>query len=340
MEGAWKMDTPLNLAHRQQRKADSLLKSGKFDESISCHRKAADLLKAALLQTSSPKAKESLELQFEYHNRQEVVVKYRQHVYEALIKAKTAAANQTNIGATTTVTAGIESPRNIKVGIETAILRTMAENDSLLQFLIKDSNNVVESGQNGTKMPKDDKVIIEELRINGMALRKSIEQLLMKLDQETMRSKHLQDENDHLHRVIEDLQRTNASNRMKHLPVHVTIDPSSPYVFSPVTELTPSGGARELPALDQETIRCKHLLDENEHLHSIIEDLHRTNASSRNKHLSVPATNDSSSPSEFSPASELTPPGGGMRELPALPPLDLPSFDFSVWKSENTTHKM
>uniref|UniRef100_E0CZ57 Nuclear receptor binding factor 2 n=2 Tax=Mus TaxID=862507 RepID=E0CZ57_MOUSE len=34
------MEGPLNLAHQQSRRADRLLAAGKYEEAISCHRKA------------------------------------------------------------------------------------------------------------------------------------------------------------------------------------------------------------------------------------------------------------------------------------------------------------
>lgn len=259
------MDTPLNLAHQQQRKADSFLKLGKYDESISCHQKATDLLKEALMQTSSEKARESLELQLNYHIRQQAVVRHRQHQYETILKAKENISNQINTGVITK-TSNTESPRSLKIGIETAIYQTMAENDSLLQFLLhhpvnngdrtaenmndsKDANNFFDISQSGVKMPKDDKMIIEELRVNNCELRSLIQQLITELDQESQNSEQLREENEKLHKMIEDLQRMNINNCMRHLPVHITVDSNSPYMFSPVTELSPDGSMRDLPTL-------------------------------------------------------------------------------------------
>uniref|UniRef100_A0A8C9PZR7 Nuclear receptor-binding factor 2 MIT domain-containing protein n=1 Tax=Spermophilus dauricus TaxID=99837 RepID=A0A8C9PZR7_SPEDA len=37
------MEAPLNLAHQQSRRADHLLAAGKYEEAISCHKKAKHL---------------------------------------------------------------------------------------------------------------------------------------------------------------------------------------------------------------------------------------------------------------------------------------------------------
>lgn len=58
------MESPLNLAHTFSRRADMLSKNKKYDEAISCHRKAAEYLSEAMLQTNnSVGVQESLALQ-------------------------------------------------------------------------------------------------------------------------------------------------------------------------------------------------------------------------------------------------------------------------------------
>uniref|UniRef100_A0A8D2F3F5 Nuclear receptor-binding factor 2 MIT domain-containing protein n=1 Tax=Theropithecus gelada TaxID=9565 RepID=A0A8D2F3F5_THEGE len=42
------MEGPLNLAHQQSRRADRLLAAGKYEEAISCHKKAAAYLSEAM----------------------------------------------------------------------------------------------------------------------------------------------------------------------------------------------------------------------------------------------------------------------------------------------------
>ncbi|XP_015671945.1 nuclear receptor-binding factor 2 [Protobothrops mucrosquamatus] len=64
------MEAPLNLAHQQSRKADRWLAVGKYEEAVSCHRKAAAYLLEAMKLTQSDQAQLSLELQRESHLKQ------------------------------------------------------------------------------------------------------------------------------------------------------------------------------------------------------------------------------------------------------------------------------
>ncbi|XP_058044619.1 nuclear receptor-binding factor 2 [Ahaetulla prasina] len=71
------MEAPLNLAHQQSRKADHLLAAGKYEEAISCHRKAAAYLLEAMKLTQSDQAQLSLELQRESHLKQIPLIQER-----------------------------------------------------------------------------------------------------------------------------------------------------------------------------------------------------------------------------------------------------------------------
>ncbi|KAK6487589.1 nuclear receptor-binding factor 2-like [Huso huso] len=68
------MESPLNHAHQQSRKADRLLAAGKYEEAIACHRKAEDLLNEAMKLTQSEQAHLSLELQRDSHIRQQRLI--------------------------------------------------------------------------------------------------------------------------------------------------------------------------------------------------------------------------------------------------------------------------
>ncbi|XP_076155000.1 nuclear receptor-binding factor 2b [Alosa pseudoharengus] len=68
------VESPLNLAHQQCRKADRLLATGKYEEAIVCHRKAADLLKDAMKLTDCEQARLSLELQRDSHVKQQRLI--------------------------------------------------------------------------------------------------------------------------------------------------------------------------------------------------------------------------------------------------------------------------
>ncbi|XP_033975714.1 nuclear receptor-binding factor 2b isoform X2 [Trematomus bernacchii] len=80
-------DSPLNLknisqpitlqAHQQCRKADRLLVAGKYEEAISCHEKAAELLTEAMKTTECKQARLSMELQRDSHIKQQRLIQER-----------------------------------------------------------------------------------------------------------------------------------------------------------------------------------------------------------------------------------------------------------------------
>ncbi|XP_076005722.1 nuclear receptor-binding factor 2b [Genypterus blacodes] len=71
------VDSPLNLAHQQCRKADRLLAAGQYEEAISCHGNAADLLKDAMKITVCEQARLSMELQRDSHVKQQRLIQER-----------------------------------------------------------------------------------------------------------------------------------------------------------------------------------------------------------------------------------------------------------------------
>uniref|UniRef100_A0A0P6IYN3 Nuclear receptor-binding factor 2 n=2 Tax=Heterocephalus glaber TaxID=10181 RepID=A0A0P6IYN3_HETGA len=71
------MEGPLNLAHQQSRRADRLLAVGKYEEAISCHKKAAAYLCEAMKLTQSEQARLSLELQRDSHMKQLLLIQER-----------------------------------------------------------------------------------------------------------------------------------------------------------------------------------------------------------------------------------------------------------------------
>ncbi|XP_053548238.1 nuclear receptor-binding factor 2 [Bombina bombina] len=71
------MESPLNLAHQQSRKADRFLATGKYEEAIACHKKAAAYLSEAKRLTQSEQAQLSLELQRDSHIKQQLLIQER-----------------------------------------------------------------------------------------------------------------------------------------------------------------------------------------------------------------------------------------------------------------------
>ncbi|KAG9341816.1 hypothetical protein JZ751_018538 [Albula glossodonta] len=65
-------------AHQWSRKADRLLAAGKYNEAVSCHGEAADLLQEAMKLTQCDQARLSMELQKDNHVKQQWLIKERQ----------------------------------------------------------------------------------------------------------------------------------------------------------------------------------------------------------------------------------------------------------------------
>uniref|UniRef100_F7EIP5 Nuclear receptor-binding factor 2 n=1 Tax=Xenopus tropicalis TaxID=8364 RepID=F7EIP5_XENTR len=64
-------------AHQQSRKADRFLATGKYEEAIACHKKAAAYLSEAKKLTQSEQAQLSLELQRESHIKHQLLIQER-----------------------------------------------------------------------------------------------------------------------------------------------------------------------------------------------------------------------------------------------------------------------
>jgi len=80
------MESPLNTAHVYQRNAEAYVQARRFEDALSSYKKAADLLLEAMQLTEVDKVLDSLKLQYEYHLRQQQVVRHKQKVFEILKK--------------------------------------------------------------------------------------------------------------------------------------------------------------------------------------------------------------------------------------------------------------
>ncbi|XP_068205723.1 nuclear receptor-binding factor 2-like [Palaemon carinicauda] len=79
--------SPLNKAHREQRRAEACLRGGRLEEAVDCHRRAAELLTEALTLSDSPLAQQSINLQHSFHLRQQEVIRFRSKQREKYAKA-------------------------------------------------------------------------------------------------------------------------------------------------------------------------------------------------------------------------------------------------------------
>jgi len=161
------LETPLNKAHFLVREAERLLKKGKFGEAVKLQDKIVTLLEAAKADSRDNKVTESIELQIKHHIRQKVVITQRQSRCEKYTKdlknlqLKMAKANLQD------------------AGLQDSIYRTFQETESLLQHLKEAPPS---DPSTGAKMPKDDKIIIEELSTANNHLRGMVEAMFAELE--------------------------------------------------------------------------------------------------------------------------------------------------------------
>ncbi|KAK4322512.1 hypothetical protein Pmani_006737 [Petrolisthes manimaculis] len=80
-------NSPLNKAHREQRRAESCCRSRRLEEAAECHGRAAELLTAALALTSNTLARQSITLQHSHHLRQQELLRFRSKQLEKYVKA-------------------------------------------------------------------------------------------------------------------------------------------------------------------------------------------------------------------------------------------------------------
>lgn len=169
------LSTPLNRAHFLVREAERLLKKGKFEESIEHQDQIIVLLAEARDQSKvDNKVKESLDLQIKHHNKQKSVITRKQKQCEKFTKdlknlqIKMANANLQDAD-----------------GLQDSIYRTFQETESLLQHLrtgAKEEESAPSDLATGAKMPKDDKIIIEELQTANDHLRGMVEAMFAELE--------------------------------------------------------------------------------------------------------------------------------------------------------------
>ncbi|KAL0126823.1 hypothetical protein PUN28_005294 [Cardiocondyla obscurior] len=196
----------LNLAHEKQRRAEALLREGKFEEAAKCHETVANLLAEAHAQlessliyvhdstlSSQDTSKfltpihsvvtlESLNLQQDYHKRQAAVVRMKQAQYE---EYKTTLENhQKDLFNKHTAKYNEKDNADVRIdkfdgSLRQAIYKTIDEQDSLLT-LIDIKLPIAE--EKSFKHPKDTGTVIEELKTVNSQLRSLVGSLLSQLE--------------------------------------------------------------------------------------------------------------------------------------------------------------
>ncbi|KAI1305782.1 Nuclear receptor-binding factor 2 [Halotydeus destructor] len=214
-------DTPLNKAHRYARQAVDNEKSFKFELALTSHSKAIDYLKQALELSTHEKARESLQAQIAFHEKQSKLVNQRRECFKKKAEEYYRRKGEAQKKKDSLIDANQENPVNPsnehetnQIYLESEIYRVIEQHDSLLDFLSRDKNSdssissqsVTASYKTGSKMAKSDKMVIEELKINNEQLRALVQQLVSELDK-------LQKEN---HQLKVEVISSNQANEQPH----------------------------------------------------------------------------------------------------------------------------
>ncbi|XP_052366602.1 nuclear receptor-binding factor 2 [Oncorhynchus keta] len=180
------VDSPLNLAHQQSRKADRLLAAGKYEEAISCHGKAAELLREAMKLTECEQAGLSMALQRDSHVKQ-------QRLIEEKWKRTRQESNPMVLLSQPPGLVTNESPRHPE-----------REYDTWLYLLKNKGSPPPPTPCPGSKAHKDDKTRLEEQQTTIASLRRHIDILLGENEKLTQDNERLRGENIRLKRDAAD----------------------------------------------------------------------------------------------------------------------------------------
>ena len=167
--------TPLNQAHAKVRKAEKFLKTRKFDEAVELQDRIVELLQEALLEARDCKLEESIKAQIELHSKQKELIRVKQASWEEFCRqVANLQIRMSNI-----------SGDGSGDGLQDSIFRTFQETESLLEHLRVGTlveATVPSQPSTGAKMPKDDKIIIEELQTANNHLRRMVETMFAELE--------------------------------------------------------------------------------------------------------------------------------------------------------------
>ncbi|XP_077482258.1 nuclear receptor-binding factor 2b [Stigmatopora argus] len=208
------VDSPLNLAHQQSRQADRLLAVGKYEEAISCHGKAAELLTDAMKRTECKQAHVSIELQRDTHIKQQHLIqeRWKREARREATKARPGLGPLSNCPALLmpSVSGDQNQPQASQKSSAVACGEggaTEREYDTLLYQLQTRQTGGLQTLTPcpGSKISKDDKTRLEEQQTTIEDLRHLINHLMDENQRLTTENERLQSENARLRAEATDL---------------------------------------------------------------------------------------------------------------------------------------
>ncbi|XP_062330905.1 nuclear receptor-binding factor 2b [Osmerus eperlanus] len=195
-------DSPLNLAHQQCRKADRLLAAGKYEEAISCHGKAADMLRDAMMLTECEQARLSMELQRDSHVKQQRLIeeRWKRARREAKPRDKLHSQSSTDHPQVKGQLQAQAQPGLPGLSPPGPGQRPEREYDTWLYLLQNRGSPPPLAPCQGSKATKDDKTRLEEQQTTIANLRRLVDHLVGENEKLTQESERLRGENTRLRR--------------------------------------------------------------------------------------------------------------------------------------------
>ncbi|XP_040923390.1 nuclear receptor-binding factor 2b [Toxotes jaculatrix] len=240
------VDSPLNLAHQQSRKADRLVAAGKYEEAISCHGKAADLLTDTMKTTECAQARLSMELQRDSHIKQQRLIqeRWKREVRREATKARPGPVQPSSSQALLTQTqpAGQLQPHGFhgSPAAEYGGIREREYDTLLYQLQTRQTGGCTPLTLPcpGSKTTKDDKTRLEEQQTTIEDLRRLVE--------------HLMDENQRL--VAENKQLRSENTRLRSEAVEAAdfVERSELWVLPQAGGAMGTGGGQERKSMGKE----------------------------------------------------------------------------------------
>uniref|UniRef100_A0A1A7YQ69 Nuclear receptor binding factor 2 n=1 Tax=Iconisemion striatum TaxID=60296 RepID=A0A1A7YQ69_9TELE len=201
------VDSPLNQAHQQCRKAEHLVAAEKYEEAISCHRKAADLLTEAMKTTECDQARLSMELQRDSHIKQQRLIqeRWKREVRREATKTRPGLVQPlSGSGLPTEAQYPDQTTADGPPGLFVERGRGVEEReyDTLLyQFQVRQTASCQPSTRpcSGSKTTKDDKTRLEEQQTTIEDLRRLVDHLMNENQRLSAENERLRLENARLH---------------------------------------------------------------------------------------------------------------------------------------------